>query len=55
MQGKFFCNFQKKYMNILYAEDNTLNQLIVTTFLHKHNHELILANDGVEAIEKFKN
>ena len=40
-------------MKILYVEDNKINQRIVSLFLKKHNHEIILANDGIEAIEKF--
>jgi len=40
-------------LNILLVEDNLLNQRIVTFSLKKYNHEVIIANNGVEAIEKF--
>jgi len=38
---------------ILLAEDNLLNQRIVTFSLKKFNHEVVIANNGVEAIEHF--
>lgn len=41
-------------LNILLVEDNLLNQRIVTFSLKKYNHEVTIANNGVEAIEKFK-
>jgi len=42
-------------LNILLVEDNLLNQRIVTFSLKKYNHEVVIANNGVEAIEKFQN
>ena len=41
-------------LKILLVEDNLLNQRIVTFSLKKYNHEVIIANDGVEAIERFR-
>jgi len=41
-------------LNILLVEDNILNQRIVTLTLKKFNHEVIIANNGVEAIDHFK-
>lgn len=41
-------------LSILLVEDNLLNQRIVTFSLKKYNHEVTIANNGVEAIEKFK-
>ncbi len=41
-------------LNILLVEDNLLNQRIVTFSLKKYNHEVTIANNGVEAIEKFR-
>jgi osomolarity two-component system sensor histidine kinase NIK1 len=41
-------------LNILLVEDNLLNQRIVTFSLKKYNHDVIIANNGVEAIEKFR-
>jgi len=38
---------------ILLVEDNLLNQRIVTFSLKKFNHEVVIANNGVEAIEQF--
>ena len=39
---------------ILLVEDNLLNQRIVTFSLKKYNHEVVIANNGVEAIEQFR-
>jgi osomolarity two-component system sensor histidine kinase NIK1 len=41
-------------LNILLVEDNLLNQRIVTFSLKRFNHEVIIANNGVEAIELFR-
>lgn len=41
-------------LNILLVEDNLLNQRIVTFSLKKFNHEVIIANNGVEAVEWFR-
>jgi CheY-like chemotaxis protein len=38
---------------ILLVEDNLLNQRIVTFSLKKFNHEVVIANNGVEAVELF--
>jgi len=38
---------------ILLVEDNLLNQRIVTYSLKKFNHEVVIANNGVEAIKHF--
>lgn len=40
-------------LNILLVEDNLLNQRIVTLSLKKFNHEVIIANNGIEAIDRF--
>jgi len=39
---------------ILLVEDNLLNQRVVTFSLKKYNHEVVIANNGVEAIERFR-
>ena len=39
---------------ILLVEDNVLNQRVVTFSLKKYRHEVVIANNGVEAIEKFR-
>lgn len=41
-------------LKILLVEDNLLNQRIVTFSLKKYNHEVTIANDGVEALERFR-
>jgi len=41
-------------LNILLVEDNLLNQRVVTYSLKKYNHEVTIANNGVEAIERFR-
>lgn len=40
-------------LNILLVEDNPLNQRIVTFSLRKYNHEVTIANNGIEAVELF--
>jgi osomolarity two-component system sensor histidine kinase NIK1 len=42
-------------LKILLVEDNILNQRVVTLSLRKYQHEVIIANNGLEAIEKFSN
>ena len=41
-------------LKILLVEDNLLNQRIVLFSLKKYNHEVTIANNGLEAVEKFK-
>jgi CheY-like chemotaxis protein len=41
-------------LNILLVEDNLLNQRIVTFSLKRFEHDVIIANNGIEAIEKFR-
>lgn len=36
------------------VEDNLLNQRIVTFSLQKYNHKVVIANNGLEAIDRFK-
>jgi len=40
-------------LKILLVEDNLLNQRIVLFSLKKYNHEVTIANNGLEAVEKF--
>jgi CheY-like chemotaxis protein/nitrogen-specific signal transduction histidine kinase len=40
---------------VLLVEDNLTNQMLMKVILKKHNIEFDLANDGVEALEMFKN
>ena len=41
-------------LSILLVEDNLLNQRIVTLSLKRYNHEVTIANHGVEALERFR-
>jgi len=40
-------------LKILLVEDNLLNQRVVTFSLKKYDHEVTIANNGLEAVEKF--
>ncbi|MGQ7870220.1 response regulator [Sunxiuqinia sp. sy24] len=41
-------------LSILLVEDNVLNQRIVTFSLKKFNHDVTIANNGLEALDRFK-
>ncbi|MDP3916370.1 MAG: response regulator [Bacteroidota bacterium] len=41
-------------LKILLVEDNLLNQRIVTFSLKKYNHEVTIANNGLEAVQIFR-
>lgn len=41
-------------LKILLVEDNVLNQRVVTFSLKKYNHEVTIANNGLEAVELFR-
>lgn len=43
----------RERLKILLVEDNILNQRIVTLSLKKFDHEVVIANNGVEAINQF--
>ena len=44
-----------KDMNILVAEDNTINQRVARFLIEKLGHKLDIAENGAIAVEKFKN
>ena len=44
----------RERLRILLVEDNVLNQRIVTYSLKKYNHEVTIANNGLEAVDIFK-
>ena len=41
----------KKYLDILLAEDDSLNQLFMKKILQKKGHNVVLANNGQEAVD----
>ena len=43
----------KKVLRILCAEDNTVNQLVIKGYVKKLGHELLLTNNGEEAVEAY--
>jgi len=43
---------KRRQLRILVAEDNALNQKVLNAFLKPFNHEIIMVNDGVEALEQ---
>lgn len=45
----------KNNLKILLVENNHLNQRLIRFILKMYNHEVDTANNGVEAIEKFRN
>jgi osomolarity two-component system sensor histidine kinase NIK1 len=48
-------DYTKKGMMILLVEDNLLNQKITSYNLRKFNHSVTIANNGLEAVNIFKN
>ena len=44
----------KKYLDILLAEDDSLNQLFMRRILEKQGHNVVLANNGQEAVDLFQ-
>ncbi len=38
-------------LTVLLAEDNTINQMVARGFLHRAGHRVLLANNGLEAVE----
>ena len=44
----------KEGLSILLVEDNFLNQKITTYNLRKYNHKVAIANNGLEAVNLFK-
>lgn len=40
-------------LKVLLVEDNPVNQKVALHFLHKHNHQVDIAADGIAALERF--
>lgn len=47
-------DFSDKHINVLIAEDNLANQMIILKFLKLYNVKYEIANNGQEAVEKIK-
>ena len=45
---------KERHYNILLVEDSQINQFVIKTMLEKLGHKIMLANNGIEAIEKVK-
>ncbi len=41
-------------LNVLLAEDNRINQIVIQKFLEKFGHQVSIAHNGVEAVEMHK-
>jgi len=44
----------KQPLNILLAEDNQLNQMIIPALLKSMGHQVMIAGNGIEALEQFR-
>lgn len=47
-------SWMEEKLSILLVEDNVLNQRIVTFSLKKYNHNVTIANNGLEALDRFR-
>ena len=47
-------SWENKNFKLLLVEDNKLNQVVVKFSLKRFGYEIITANNGIEAVEKFK-
>jgi two-component system, sensor histidine kinase and response regulator len=45
---------QLKPLSILLAEDSLLNQRLAVAVLEKHGHQVVVANSGLEALERLQ-
>lgn len=45
----------QRSLNLMVVEDNLVNQKLITTILKKMGHEVRVCQDGLEAIDAFKN
>lgn len=47
-------SWENKNFKLLLVEDNKLNQVVVKFSLKRFGYEIVTANNGIEAVEKFK-
>ncbi|MGZ2369209.1 response regulator [Ancylomarina sp. YFZ004] len=47
-------SWENRNFRLLLVEDNKLNQIVVKFSLKRFGYEIITANNGIEAIEEFK-
>jgi len=48
-----YVSYKERY-KVLIAEDNPVNQLVITNMLRHQPYDIDLADDGIQAVEKFK-
>lgn len=48
-------NITKEKANLLLVEDNKVNQMVAKALLENQGYKVAIANDGIEAIEMYKN
>jgi CheY-like chemotaxis protein len=46
---------KNRKLRVLVAEDNPVNQLVITSLLRKWGHEVVVADNGAAAVELFSN
>lgn len=47
-------NWENRNFKLLLVEDNKLNQTVVKFSLKRYGYDIVIANNGFEAIEQFK-
>ncbi|WP_298554919.1 response regulator [uncultured Algibacter sp.] len=53
--NKIFSTTDSENIKILIAEDNKINQIVTSNLLKKHNFKFDIVENGLEAVEAFKN
>jgi len=47
-------NWENRKFKLLLVEDNKLNQIVVKFSLKRYGYDIVTANNGIEAVEQFK-